>query len=77
MPLARASLANSLFQASKPADVLPHCAPLASPAIQTRANKAADVTIFTSLNLATHNTHLARPPRLREPRFAVEYSRCG
>src|SRR6202041_2837560 len=73
--LARASLANSLFHASKPADVLPHCAPLASPAIHTRANDAASV-IFKLPDLATHNTHLARPPRLRE-RYRCQSSHCG
>src|ERR1700739_3792393 len=67
-PLARASLANSLFHASKPADVLPHCAPLASPAMHTRADKAANATIFRSIDLrsmdlATRNTHLAPPLR--------------
>jgi hypothetical protein len=75
-PLARASLANSLFHASKPADVLPHCAPLASPAIHTKANDAASVTIFKLPDLATHNTHLARSPRLRE-RYCCQYSHCG
>src|SRR6185436_5294011 len=61
MPRARASLANSLFHASKPADVLPHCAALASPAIATNANKVANVTTFKSLDLATETTTLAPP----------------
>src|ERR1700688_1769413 len=45
-PLARASIANWFFHASKPAAVLPHCAALALLAINTSATKAATVTVL-------------------------------
>src|SRR5262245_17202164 len=41
-----ASLANWLFHASKPADVLPHCAASASPAVHASATKAATATVL-------------------------------
>jgi hypothetical protein len=43
-PLACASPANCLFQASKPAAVLPHCAALALPVIDMSATKTPTVT---------------------------------
>ncbi len=41
-----ASLANWLFHASKPADVLPHVAAPASLAVHMSATKAATVTVL-------------------------------
>src|SRR5215211_3538208 len=53
MPLARASSANCLFQASKPAAVLPHWAALAVVAMHPSAAKAATATILNCLPLIT------------------------
>lgn len=49
MPRVLASSANCLFHASKPADVLPHCAARACPVIDASASKTTTVTIFSCL----------------------------
>src|ERR1700761_117570 len=46
IPLARASLANSLFHASNPAAVLPHCAALASLPVHATASNTAKIAAF-------------------------------
>ena len=48
-PLALASVANSCFQAPKPADVLPHCAASARETRHASKPKAAKVAVTNSL----------------------------
>src|SRR5688572_4881939 len=55
-----ASLANWLFHASKPADVLPHCAAPASPAVHTSALKAATATVLNGPPVVIQNSFSAR-----------------
>src|SRR5262245_43079302 len=67
-PFARASLANWLFQASKPAEVLPHCAAPASPAVHTSATKAATATVLNWPPVVIQNSPdlgPSRPPTIR------------
>src|SRR5262245_42362740 len=69
-PLARASAANSCFQASYPPELLPHWAAPAWPATASSASDAATVTVWNCLPLVIQSSSRAvrRPP--------VEYS-CG
>src|ERR1700676_216056 len=76
MPLARASPANSCFQASKPADVLPHWAALAGEVGHARRAKAKKAAVVSPLLLVIRKS-LRRNPRQRAgvSQFHVEIDR--
>jgi hypothetical protein len=58
MPFPLASSLNSLFQASKPADELPHCAASAAPPVPAMIAKAVQMAAISFLPLDIENSLL-------------------